>query len=189
MPHAEVRYHSKDNQFTASHGIKAKGGRTNFSIPFFHSFTKYKYAKTPQYFIKVMSYGWFNQRRIEGYGTFPLPQQPGQYTIEVQTWKPITSLNNSLRAFFLGGVDELVSIKTAGYNDSLNKISRIGMQGVNSGTIKIKLNVILHHSHPVIKEKVKIGELSVMDQFQEAKDKLTMLKQNMLPSDSEGNLI
>ena len=64
-----------------------------------------------------------------------------------------------MRAFFLGGVDELVSIKTAGYNDSLNKISRIGMQGVNSGTIKIKLNVILHHSHPVIKEKVKIGEL------------------------------
>ena len=65
----------------------------------------------------------------------------------------------SLRAFFLGGVDELVSIKTAGYNDKLNKISRIGMQGINSGTVKIKLNVILHHSHPVIKEKVKIGEL------------------------------
>ena len=64
----------------------------------------------------------------------------------------------SLRAFFLGGVDELVSIKTAGYSDGLNKISRIGMQGVNGGTIKIKLNVILHHSHPVIKDKVKIGE-------------------------------
>ena len=64
----------------------------------------------------------------------------------------------SLRAFFLGGVDELVSIKTAGYSDGLKKISRIGMQGVNGGTINIKLNVILHHSHPVIKDKVKIGE-------------------------------
>ena len=121
----------------------------------------------------------------------------------------------SLRAFFLGGVDELVSIKTAGYNDKLNKISRIGMQGINSGTVKIKLNVILHHSHPVIKEKVKIGELrkvfafgalitrnialqwvfyektlwSVMDQFQEAKDKLTMLKHSMVPTDSEGKLV
>jgi len=28
-----------------------------------------------------------------------------------------------------------------------------------------------------------------MDQFQEAKDKLTMLKQSMLPSDSEDNLV
>jgi len=65
---------------------------------------------------------------------------------------------SSLRAFFLGGVDELVSIKTAGYSDGLNKISRIGMQGVNGGTINIKLNVILQHSHPVIKDKVKIGE-------------------------------
>lgn len=74
----------------------------------FASHVKYKYAKTPQYFIKVMSYGWFNQRRIEGYGTFPLPQQPGQYTIEVQTWKPITSLNNrSDRSIKLDGLNLL----------------------------------------------------------------------------------
>ena len=69
---------------------------------------------------------------------------------------------SSLRAFFLGGVDELVSIKTAGYSDGLKKISRIGMQGVNGGTINIKLNVILHHSHPVIKDKVKIGEARIV---------------------------
>ena len=154
----------------------------------FVSHLKYKYAKTPQYFVKVISYGWFNERRVEGYGTFPLPQKPGKYNIEVLTWRPKTSLYNrsgfihlifakkmsrknlfeirqglldvlfSLRAFFLGGVDELVSIKTAGYSDGLKKISRIGMQGVNGGTISIKLNVILHHSHPVIKDKVKIGE-------------------------------
>ena len=73
----------------------------------------------------------------------------------------------SLRAFFLGGVDELVSIKTAGYSDTLKKISRIGMQGVNGGTITIKLNVILHHSHPVIKDKVKIGEARKVFLFQD----------------------
>ena len=41
-----------------------------------------------------MSYGWFNERRVEGYGTFPLPHLPGKYTIEVETWKPKTSLYN-----------------------------------------------------------------------------------------------
>jgi len=42
----------------------------------------------------VISYGWFNERRVEGYGTFPLPQKPGKYNIEVPTWRPKTSLYN-----------------------------------------------------------------------------------------------
>jgi len=37
---ADVRYHSTDNQFSASHSMGAKSGSTNFSFPFFHSFTQ-----------------------------------------------------------------------------------------------------------------------------------------------------
>ena len=37
---ADVRYHSTDNQFSASHSMGAKRGSTNFSFPFFHSFTQ-----------------------------------------------------------------------------------------------------------------------------------------------------
>ena len=66
----------------------------SLTIKRFVSHLKYKYAKTPQYFVKVISYGWFNERRVEGYGTFPLPQKPGKYNIEVPTWRPKTSLYN-----------------------------------------------------------------------------------------------
>jgi Meckel syndrome type 1 protein len=66
-------------------------------------------------FISVLSSDSWNRYRTEGYGYVSLPPSPGLHTINVSTWRPLSSNPiGEMRRFFIGGSPELENVDFVG---------------------------------------------------------------------------
>ncbi|XP_069683999.1 tectonic-like complex member MKS1 [Periplaneta americana] len=110
----------------------------------------------PQMFIEVLSVDSWNRYRTEGYGYISLPSSPGQHTIIVSTWRPLSkSPIGEMRRFFIGGSPELEDPSFVGIPSNFedSRLSKHGLHTVTSGNVILKFN-ILHQSQALIGSSV-----------------------------------
>jgi B9 domain-containing protein 2 len=75
---------------------------------------------------------------IAGYGNITFPLAPGDYNLEVLTWRPEGSTYDKAMSFFLGANPELV------YKDMvLSGNDRFGMQAISAGRVELRVGIIV----------------------------------------------
>lgn len=79
--------------------------------------------RLPNLIIQCVSFDFWQNRRIEGYGHISIPTQTGIHELLIPCWRPKQGLEQDLRRFFLGGSSELISPSASvGFNKNLNKV-------------------------------------------------------------------
>ena len=79
--------------------------------------------RLPNLIIQCVSFDFWQNRRIEGYGHISIPTQTGIHELNIPCWRPKQGLEQDLRRFFLGGSSELISPSASvGFNKNLNKV-------------------------------------------------------------------
>ncbi|XP_023228686.1 Meckel syndrome type 1 protein-like [Centruroides sculpturatus] len=101
--------------------------------------------KWPQLFLEVVSFDRWKRYCVEGYTHMVLPSEPGSYSMNLATWRPITHDNiGNLRRFFIGGSTELEDITYTGVltKSEENQMSHLGFETQSSGSVNIRLNIV-----------------------------------------------
>ena len=79
--------------------------------------------RLPNLIIQCVSFDFWQNRRIEGYGHISMPTETGTHELVIPCWRPKQGLEQDLRRFFLGGSSELISPSASvGFNKNLNKV-------------------------------------------------------------------
>ena len=79
--------------------------------------------RLPNLIIQCVSFDFWQNRRIEGYGHISIPTQTGIHELNIPCWRPKQGLEQDLRRFFLGGSSELITPSASvGFNKNLNKV-------------------------------------------------------------------
>lgn len=175
---------SCDSQTVVTHSVSPRDGARNYSFPFEFQFTHGVDESCPELIVEAVSFGYFNNRRIEGYGYGCIPDDPGSHEVTIPCWRPTGGVYEELRRSFLGGTGEFISLNPIGHaNSNSKKISRIGLQTVSTGTVTLRLKIIRLHSARILKPKSGVNiidnEQTVLDAFQKARDKMLRIKQNI----------
>ena len=112
-----------------------------------------KAQNQPRIFFEVGSAGSWGRHYNEGYGYLTIPREAGMYDLTVNTWKPHGSIIDRMDDFFLGGSRHLKDhtnyvglLSPAEQGPFLNKY---GFSTESSGSIRVRVNVILHHRERV----------------------------------------
>ncbi|CAM9646094.1 unnamed protein product, partial [Choristocarpus tenellus] len=94
--------------------------------------------------LAVSSLDKFSRHRVEGYGHFSFPRQPGAHDMTIQTWRPESSLRAKLQDYFVGGGhrlhDPCYTSKPSDFKG--NFLSRFGFRTESSGTVRIRLYIV-----------------------------------------------
>eukprot|EP01116_Phalansterium_solitarium_P002649 TRINITY_DN12798_c0_g1_i1.p1 TRINITY_DN12798_c0_g1~~TRINITY_DN12798_c0_g1_i1.p1 ORF type:complete len:177 (-),score=16.33 TRINITY_DN12798_c0_g1_i1:124-654(-) len=92
----------------------------------------------PKINVQVWHQDRFGRNELYGYGFCHLPTAPGQFDLEIVTWRPEGSLLEELKAYFLGGVPHL-------RNDNLvvQGGDRYRLKTVPMGKVFLQIGVIL----------------------------------------------
>ena len=102
----------------------------------------------PYLLLEVRSLDSWGRDRCEGYGYCRLPHEPGYHAaLEVECWRPRSSLSHEIHSFFLGGsipIRRLEEIVRTSYLDKDGKddiVNRFGLETENSGKVRLNLNM------------------------------------------------
>ena len=127
----------------------------NFSFPLeFHFVSSngddpLKAHNLPRIYFEVGSAGSWGRHYIEGYGFVTIPRQAGSYERIINTWKPHGTIRQRMDDFFLGGSRHLSNhVNYVGLLKPLEQgpfLNKYGFSTESSGSIRIRMNVILHH--------------------------------------------
>ena len=79
---------SCDAQSCVTHAVSPNNGVRSYSFPFEFNFLQREDAKSPELIIEAVSFGFFSNRRIEGYGYACVPHSPGTHIISIPCWRP-----------------------------------------------------------------------------------------------------
>ena len=102
IPHFLVTIrNSLDSQHVVTHSVSPRDGIRKYSYPFTFEFAMKEGARYPELFVEAVSFGFFNNRRIEGtklrfsldwkdlgYGYGMIPEEAGKHDVEVKCWRP-----------------------------------------------------------------------------------------------------
>lgn len=92
----------------------------------------------PRLYIEVWTVDMHGRHSIAGYGNITFPLAPGDYDLEVLTWRPEGSTYEKAMSFFLGANPELV------YKDMvLSGNDRFGMQTISAGRVELRVGIIV----------------------------------------------
>jgi len=170
---------SLDSQHVVTHSVSPRDGIRKYSYPFTFEFAMKEGSRYPELFIEAISFGFFNNRRIEGYGYGMIPEEAGKHDVEVKCWRPQMGVQDELRRFFLGGTGELVSLNPIGINpySSSNKFSRLGLNTTTTGSVTVRLRIAKHY-HKTSKKKsisrlpAESSKEDVLEKFQKVRDQM-----------------
>jgi len=102
----------------------------------------------PYLLLEVHSLDSWGLGRCEGYGFCRLPHDPGYHkNLEVECWRPRSSLSSEIHSFFLGGstpIRRLEELVRTAYLDKHGKsdiVNRFGLETENSGKVRLNLNM------------------------------------------------
>lgn len=93
---------------------------------------------------------------VEGYGTMDFPRSSGTHLIEIHTWKPINTIEDEIKSFFIGGtgyIQDINYIANSYYDKDSNPLNRHGMHSESSGIITVQFTSIIQTSRPDIRIK------------------------------------
>jgi len=79
---------SADAQTCVTHAVAPRNGIRNYAYPFEFTFLQPEDAKMPELIVEAVSFGFFSNRRIEGYGYACIPHDPGTHEITIPCWRP-----------------------------------------------------------------------------------------------------
>jgi len=164
-----------------------KDGARRYGFSFAMDFKIANGEQLPNAFVQCVSFDYWNNRRIEGYGIIHLPQHVGTHVLTVPCWRPVQGLQQELRRFFLGGSCELISPHASvGYNKLLKRITRLGLQAQSVGQVKLRVRVIKQNAGPIIPREFVTEPLdsnapiaknvTVFERFSKARAKMIELR-------------
>jgi len=177
---------SSNAQTCVTHAVSPRNDCRYYSFPFEFEFEHSENTKSGDLIVEAVSYGFFGNRRIEGYGYAAIPQKTGNHLVTIPCWRPKQGIYEELRRSFLGGTGELISLNPIGCpNTNSSKISRLGLFTCSTGQVKVRLKIVRHHPTRILKQNSKLGlniqqdENSILEQFQKARDKMLRMKQTL----------
>ena len=128
--------------------------------------------------VVIYSHDYWNRHRIQGYAIIPFPRSSGCQTLQVYTWKPVETRENTLSNYFLGG-SRLLDLNQL---ENSQRINRYGFLTETSGSISMKWNVILStESYSTKSDQSDLGNVSLAvlsTALSRAKARLKALKTN-----------
>eukprot|EP00600_Ochromonadales_sp_CCMP1393_P000658 CAMPEP_0174985650 /NCGR_PEP_ID=MMETSP0004_2-20121128/18462_1 /TAXON_ID=420556 /ORGANISM="Ochromonas sp., Strain CCMP1393" /LENGTH=1154 /DNA_ID=CAMNT_0016238327 /DNA_START=65 /DNA_END=3529 /DNA_ORIENTATION=+ len=87
---------------------------------------------------------WLKRATLEGYGYCHLSDSAGLQDVEIKTWKPVGSITEQMRDFFLGNS---LHLKETAFVDSVNKtassLNRFGVLTRSAGTLRVKVQTVI----------------------------------------------
>ena len=100
-------------------------------------------AKTMQGWPRILFQVWkmddYGRIELSGYGFTHVPVNPGAYSVEVPTWRPVGSLREEIAAHFLGGTPQLRDIDVL-FQEAWS--DRCRLLTTTSGTIQLRFSVV-----------------------------------------------
>jgi len=136
-----------------------KRGRTrthNFGLPFEWKFEvpTGELLQLPVLYLQANSLDSWERYRVEGYGYATLPDRAGSHRVRVSLWRPMGSIFEEMRRFYIGGVPALSSIRHSGlpFNDNRKFVARTNMITIPGGEIIVRFE-ILHRAFIKAKRK------------------------------------
>ncbi|XP_067933595.1 tectonic-like complex member MKS1 [Watersipora subatra] len=112
----------------------------------------------PKIFFEICSLDSWSRFRPEGYCAVTIPNTPGEHSVELNTWRPVgPSVVSNLRRFFIGGAPELEDLSYVYIPSTFqgSHLSRFGFKTESSGSLKIKLSVMLQSQDFCFSKKAK----------------------------------
>ncbi|XP_066551522.1 tectonic-like complex member MKS1 isoform X2 [Amia ocellicauda] len=153
-------------------------GRENiayFSYPFsFEAYfrkedeTEDSVPQWPVLYFEVLSLGFWQRYRTEGYGYLVIPPTPGCHNLTCSTWRPVQPATVAeLRRFFIGGAPELEDISYARVPGTFkgDRLSRFGFRSETTGSVTFTLHCIQQARAFIDASALKKRRQSVLDQL------------------------
>ncbi|MBN3309034.1 MKS1 protein, partial [Amia calva] len=153
-------------------------GRENvayFSYPFsFEAYfrkedeTEDSVPQWPVLYFEVLSLGFWQRYRTEGYGYLVIPPTPGCHNLTCSTWRPVQpGTVAELRRFFIGGAPELEDISYARVPGTFkgDRLSRFGFRSETTGSVTFTLHCIQQARAFIDASALKKRRQSVLDQL------------------------
>lgn len=192
---------------TCTTKVEGRDDVAHFSFPFdFQLFYKDEAIKEedresiphfPLLMIEVLSLDSWHRFRTEGYTYLPIPSHPGVYKETINCWRPIgKSVVSELRRFFIGGSPELEDQTYTAIPSTFegSRLSKFGFRTETTGSVKLRLNVMLQSKGFMDKKANKrtLGNLldnlginavqanitSVLDAFKKARQRMMLAREN-----------
>ena len=116
-----------------------------FGMPFeLHCVSASSSRQHPRMMLEVHSERHLGSQRLEGYAVLQLTPSPGAHRTVVQCWKPVQSVRQSLREFFLGITGELedpsfVAVPAGHTGPFVNKF---GFHSETTGHLEVRWNCL-----------------------------------------------
>jgi len=128
----------------------SSGTRTyNFGLPFEWKFEvpTGELLQVPILYLQANSLDFWERFRVEGYGYAALPDRGGSHMVKVSLWRPMGSIFDEMRRFYIGGIPALSSIQHSGlpFDDQRKFVARTNMITIPTGQIIVRFE-ILHRS-------------------------------------------
>ncbi|CAN7937672.1 unnamed protein product, partial [Ixodes hexagonus] len=99
-----------------------------------------------QLYLEVISQDFWSRFHVEGYAYCDIPNNPGQTSLSLKTWRPVpTSLSSRMRRFFTGGDPQLRDLSNAAIPADAAPAKRLSKYGIlteSSGTVSVVLNIV-----------------------------------------------
>eukprot|EP00164_Ancoracysta_twista_P001355 GFYU01001765.1.p1 GENE.GFYU01001765.1~~GFYU01001765.1.p1 ORF type:complete len:177 (+),score=25.31 GFYU01001765.1:180-710(+) len=92
----------------------------------------------PKFHCQVWRQDRFGRNELAAYGQCHIPSSPGMFDVECVTWRPLGTVAEETKAFFLGGTPQLKSsdLVTSGGD-------RFRLRTVAMGAVHLKLGIML----------------------------------------------
>ena len=71
-----------------THAVSPRDDARYYSFPFEFEFEHSENTKSGDLIVEAVSYGFFGNRRIEGYGYAAIPQKTGNHLVTIPCWRP-----------------------------------------------------------------------------------------------------
>eukprot|EP01061_Rhynchopus_euleeides_P035008 TRINITY_DN59043_c0_g1_i1.p1 TRINITY_DN59043_c0_g1~~TRINITY_DN59043_c0_g1_i1.p1 ORF type:complete len:357 (+),score=114.63 TRINITY_DN59043_c0_g1_i1:94-1071(+) len=99
----------------------------------------------PRMLLELHSERQFGSQQLEGYGFVDLTVAPGSHRVVVQCWRPVQSVRQSLREFFLNVSTELEDASYAGVPASHEGpfLNKFGFHSESTGQVEVRWNCIV----------------------------------------------
>lgn len=120
----------------------------NFPIEFILLNTiSYLPIQFPILYVQVNAIDYWLVNRVVGYGYVQIPRTVGCHSLQISCWRPSpTTITQHLRQWFLGENPQLQSMSAVGLPSQQlpnNVYNRYGLMTEGSGTVHVKLNVMV----------------------------------------------
>lgn len=112
----------------------------------------------PVVYFQIASYDRWDRFCVEGYGYLPLHGEAvGHRTHRITTWRPLGSVRDRMRTFFIGGSAEIEDITYLRAPDGFRGpvLSRFGMSSETGGELKVRTNGLVQMSQSRIEPTMK----------------------------------